>query len=80
MKILVCDDREPDCASLIEAIQGAISEEATIEGLSSTKLGKTLETFFKSIKSFLNGDCRSHVERLNLMIATSSCSTTISRI
>ena len=63
MKILVCDDRKQNCTALMETIRGAISEEAKVEGLSPTELGKTLEALFSSIESFLDGDCRSTVEK-----------------
>ena len=63
MKILVCDDRESNCDALVKTIREAISEEATIEGLSSTKLAKTLLVLFESIESFLDDECRASVEK-----------------
>ena len=57
MKILVCDDRESNCNYLVERIQEATNEEkATVKGLSSTKLEKTLKEFFRSIELSLRAD------------------------
>ena len=63
MKILVCDDQAPNCNILVETIKGAISEEATVEGLSSDELLLALETFFRSIEAFMkNGSNNTPVE------------------
>ena len=54
MKILVCDDREPNCTNLVETIQTAIGVDATVSGLSSTTLGEELKALFTRIELFLN--------------------------
>ena len=53
MKILVCDDREDCCDSLVEVISQAVAVEDTIVPLSSTELSKALKTLFKNIGNFM---------------------------
>ena len=52
MNILVCDDREEHCDSLVEMISRTFVE-GTVTPLSATNLSTALDTFFQSIEAFL---------------------------